>query len=66
MINKNNILKGALSHPIVFNALFTEKRFVVDFLNSTELFNISEDGVEINNKELTGGIDFKTSLTGGW
>ena len=61
MTNKNNILKGSLSHPIVFNALFNEKRFVVDFLNSTELFNISEDGVEINNKELTGGIDFKTS-----
>ncbi|MBO5711783.1 MAG: hypothetical protein J6R47_02995 [Acholeplasmatales bacterium] len=61
MTSKNNILKGSLSHPIVFNALFNEKRFVVDFLNSTELFNISEDGVEINNKELTGGIDFKTS-----
>ena len=44
-MSKENIVKGAISHPVVFNAFFNDKRFLKDFLNSTGLFNIEEDSI---------------------
>lgn len=61
MVGNKNILKGAISHPVVFNAFFNDKRFLKDFLNSTELFNIEEDSIVYLKNTIENGVDFKTS-----
>ena len=60
-MSKENIVKGAISHPVVFNAFFNDKRFLKDFLNSTGLFNIEEDSIIYLKNTMENGVDFKTS-----
>ena len=56
-----NIVKGTLSHPIVFNAVFEEPKFCANFLNSTGLFNIDENSIKVENTKGNDGIDLITS-----
>ena len=43
MNNNNNIIKGPISHPVVFNAFFSDKKLLSSFLNATDLFNADEE-----------------------
>ena len=61
MNNNNNIIKGPISHPVVFNAFFSDKKLLSSFLNATDLFNVDEESITILKNTIEGGVDFKTS-----
>lgn len=60
-MNYNNIIKGPISHPVVFNAFFSDKKLLSSFLNATDLFNVDEESITILKNTIEGGVDFKTS-----
>ena len=50
-----------LSYDLIFKHVFKEPRFVCDFLNKLLDTNFIPDEITVNDTEISGNIDIKTS-----